>query len=169
MTQPPKRYTFEQPKLKKFVERNCRGKVLNLFAGKTPLMVNETRVDIDKRMPADYHMDALAFLKMAVSKGLKFDTAILDPPYSIRKSREKYEGQWIGAFRKIKDLIPEVLNDNGIVITLGYDSVGLSRSRGFKKVALCIVCHNGDHDDTICLVEQKIPQTKLFSKGYTLC
>lgn len=167
MTQPPKRYTFEQPKLRKFVELNCRGKTLNLFAGKTSLKVNETRVDMDKRMPADYHMKAFDFLKMAITKGFKYDAIILDPPYSVRKSREKYEGQWIGAFKKIKDLVPEVLNDNGVVITLGYDSVGMSRSRGFKKIAICIVCHNGDHDDTICLVEQKIPQQKLMP--FSIC
>jgi hypothetical protein len=136
MTQPPKRFTFEQPKLKKFVELNLRGKTLNLFAGKTALKANETRVDKNKAMPADYHMDALEFLKMAIQKGMRFDSVVLDPPYSMRKSREKYQGKWIGAFRKIKDLVPDILNDNGVVITLGYDSVGMSRSRGFKKIAL---------------------------------
>ena len=32
--QPPKKWTFEQPKLKKWVESYCKGTVLNLFAGK---------------------------------------------------------------------------------------------------------------------------------------
>ena len=31
LTQPPKRYTFEQPKLKAWTESMCKGEVLNLF------------------------------------------------------------------------------------------------------------------------------------------
>lgn len=54
LVQPPKRYTFEQPKLKEWVEQNCSGKVLNLFAGIVKLNVNEVRVDIDKNVPAEY-------------------------------------------------------------------------------------------------------------------
>jgi len=33
LSQPPKRYTFQQPKLKEWTEKWCKGKVLNLFAG----------------------------------------------------------------------------------------------------------------------------------------
>jgi len=52
LLQPPKRYTFEQPKLKQWVEKWCVGKVLNLFAGKVKLNVDEYRVDLDKTMLA---------------------------------------------------------------------------------------------------------------------
>ena len=151
LKQPPKRYTFEQPKLKKWVESWCKGKVLNLFAGKTKLDVDEIRVDIDKDMPADYHMDAYEFI---TTTNIKFDTVILDPPYNIRKAREKYQGRFIGKYKKIKDRLTKVLNPKARVITLGYDSVGMSKSRGFKKIAICLVCHSGDHNDTIGLVEQ---------------
>lgn len=44
---------------------------------------------------------------------------------------------------------------NEIKFTYGYDSVGMSKSRGFKKIAVCLMCHGGDHNDTICLVEKK--------------
>ena len=153
LTQPPKRYTFEQPKLKQWIERNCIGKVLNLFAGNTKLNVNEVRVDIDKNALADYYMDSYEFVNMAIKKQFTFDTIVLDPPYNLRKSREKYGGRFIGSFTKIKNLLPQILNENGIVITLGYDTVGMSKSRGFEKVAICLVCHNGDHNDTLCLKE----------------
>ena len=36
----------------------------------------------------------------------------------------------------------------------------MSKKRGFKKVALCIVCHNGDHDDTIGIVEDQVKCTE---------
>lgn len=165
LQQPPKKYTFEQPKLKAWVESYCMGNILNLFAGKVKLNVPEIRVDIDPEMPADYHMDAYEFVRMVGLTGnlpgstsgalLKFDTVVLDPPYNIRKAREKYEGHWIGKLTKVKNLLPHIIAPGGRVISLGYDSVGMSKSRGFKKIAICLVCHGGDHNDTICLVEEK--------------
>jgi signal peptidase I len=153
LTQPPKRYTFEQPKLKLWVEKWCRGKVLNLFAGTTKLNVVEVRVDIYKDAPADYHMDSFDFVTRW--KGEPFDTVILDPPYNIRKAREKYGERYIGKFTKLKNALPYILSPNARVITFGYDTVGMSKSRGFEKVAICLVCHGGDHNDTLCLVEER--------------
>lgn len=163
LAQPPKRYTFEMPKLKKWVESQCRGKVLNLFAGKVTLCVNEVRNDVDQKMPADYHLPADKFCKMAIEKNMKFDTIILDPPYNLRKSREKYNGRYFGSFTIIKRMVPELLNPNGRVITLGYDTTGIGKKRGFDKIAVCVVCHKGDHDDTLCLVERKNPQLDLLT------
>ncbi len=154
--QPPKRYTFEQPKLKKWIENNCEGKVLNLFAGKVKLNVDELRVDIDESMPTDYCMNAIDFVDMCIKNNTKFDSIILDPPYNIRKSREKYEGRWIGKLTKIKNKLTEILNENGVIISCGYDSVGMSKKRGFKKESICLICHGGDHNDTICLKERKL-------------
>jgi len=156
LTQPPRRYTFQQPQLKKWIEDNCKGIVLNLFAGITKLNIDEVRVDIDKTALADYYMDAFDFVNLAIEQKVKYDTIILDPPYNIRKAREKYNGKYIGSFTKIKNLLPKILNNDGIIITLGYDTVGMSKSRGFKKVGICLICHGGDHNDTICLKEVKI-------------
>lgn len=152
LAQPPKKFTFEQPKLREWCKKWCSGKVLNLFAGKTKLNVDEFRVDCNKEMLADWYGDALEFVK---TTDLKFDTIVLDPPYNLRKSREIYQGKYIGSFTKIKNELNRILNPNGKIITFGYDSVGMSKSRGFKKIAICLVCHNGDHNDTICIVEKQ--------------
>ena len=155
LMQPPKRYTFEQPQLKQWVEKWCRGKVLNLFAGKVELsmFIDEFRVDLDRNCPADYYGDAFEFVNSW--QGEKFDTIIFDPPYSLRKSREKYEGRYIGKDTKIKDVLYKVIKPKGRVITLGYSSTGMSKKRGFSKIAICLVCHSGNHDDTIGVVEDK--------------
>jgi hypothetical protein len=153
LTQPPKRYTFEQPRLKEWTERWCKGKVLNLFAGKTKLNCDEYRVDMDPEMNPDYLGDAYGFVK---DTRMKFDTVVFDPPYNLRKSREKYEGRYIGSLTKIKNVLPGIMNHDAHIISFGYDTVGMSRSRGFDKIAVCIVCHNGDHNDTLCLVERKV-------------
>ena len=162
IAQPPRRYTFEQPKLKLWVEKYCFGRTLNLFAGKVKLNILngwEIRVDVDKNMPADYYMDAYGFVKTWDKE--KFNTIILDPPYNLRKAREKYQGRYIGSFTKIKEILPNIMTDNGRVIQLGYSSVGMGLKRGFIKKAICLICHNGDHNDTIGLVEERI-QKSLF-------
>jgi hypothetical protein len=147
--QPPRRWTFEQPKLKKWVEGHCEGKVLNLFAGKVRLDVDEVRVDIWGEFNPDHQMSAKEFLEQ---NKWTFQTVILDPPYNIRKGREKYGGKYIGRLTEIKNLLVQLKPQ--VVISLGYDSVGMSRSRGYRKEALCVVCHGGDHNDTLCLVER---------------
>ena len=164
LMQPPNKYTFKQPKLKKWIESNCEGKVLNLFAGLVELDVNETRVDIDENMPADYYMDSYEFVLMAIEQKLLYNTIILDPPYNLRKSREKYGGRMIGSFTKIKNIITDIVAENGIIITLGYDTVGMGKSRGFKKEAICLVCHSGDHNDTLCLKEFVMEQQQYFRR-----
>jgi len=154
LRQPPKRYTFEQKKLKLWVESYSKGKVLNLFAGRTKLNLDEFRVDSNKEMVADYYGDALEFLK---TTKLKFDTIILDPPYSLRKSYEKYKGHYIGSsWTRIRNACLNVLNEHGRIISLGYNSQGMSKALGFRKVAICLVCHNGDHNDTIVVVEDRV-------------
>lgn len=156
LAQPPRKYTFEAPKVREWTEKWCQGIVLNLFAGKTKLDVSEVRIDIDSNMPMlSYCMDAYDYVEQSVEMKLKFDTIILDSPWNYRKAREKYGGRWIGKLTKVKNLLPQILKDNGRVISWGYDSVGMSKSRGFEKIALCLVCHNGDHNDSIGLVERK--------------
>ncbi len=162
LSQPPKKYTFEMLKLKRWTEEICVGKVLNLFCGQTKLNVDETRVDLNKEMPADYYMDAYKFVNMAKEKGWKFDTIIFDPPYNLRKSREKYFGIYTSELRKIKTILPDIIESRGIVISYGYDTAGLGKKRGFIKTEICVVNHSGDHNDTLVVVERKIQQSLIF-------
>ena len=163
LAQPPKKYTFQQPKLKIWVEKQCKGKTLNLFAGMTKLNINEVRVDNDENAIADYYMDALEFIDFAEKRKMKFNTVILDPPYTFRKSKEKYNGGYVGSFPKLRNMLLSILSEKAIIITLGYDTVGMSKSRGFKKIAICIVCHNGDSKDTLCLVEERYSCPKHYA------
>ena len=105
MKTPLYRYTFKNRRVREWVEQNCEGLVLNLFAGKYKLNVEEIRNDIRVDMPCDYHMDALEFVKQWSEgcKGPKFGTVILDPPYAYRKSMEMYEGAISSPFNQVRD------------------------------------------------------------------
>lgn len=58
-----RRRTFEAPKMKKWVEDNSYGYVLNIFAGSTRLDLNEVRNDSDSEADAEYCMDAVDFAR----------------------------------------------------------------------------------------------------------
>jgi tRNA G10 N-methylase Trm11 len=150
---PLNKYTFQSKKIKEWVEGNCEGLVLNLFAGKTKLNVNEIRVDIDETFKPTFNTDAFDFIS-TWNKPL-FDTIILDPPYSYRKAMEKYNGHYSSRFKQIKDEIPRILFPGGIVITFGYHSVSMGKTRGFEVERIAIFSHGGAIHDTISTIERK--------------
>lgn len=91
---PLHRYTFSVKPIREWVEHNCEGKTLNLFAGTTKLNIDEIRNDLDMEAMADYRMDAVEFLRTWT--GEKFDTILLDPPYCYDKDTEILtDGGWV--------------------------------------------------------------------------
>lgn len=151
---PLHRYTFTVKPMREWAELNCTGKVLNLFAGRTKLSVNETRNDTDKKALAEFNLDALDFVLQW--QGEKFDTILMDPPYSYRKSMEMYEGRKASRFQQLKNAVPGILNLNGRVITFGYHSVVMGMLRGFEVERIALFSHGGAIHDTIATVEKFI-------------
>lgn len=167
MRTPLYRYTFKNRKIRQWVERHCEGYVLNLFAGKTRLNANEIRNDLRGDLPCDYHLDALDFVlqwKDWVDDQIheKFDTIILDPPYSFRKSMEMYDGVKSSRFNQVKNNLSNIMNPNGIVITFGYHSNSMGKNRGFVQEHILLLSHGGSIHDTICVIERK--QNDEFSR-----
>jgi len=146
-----RRYTFESPKIKKWVEDNSTGKCLNLFAGKTKLNLDEVRNDLDEEALADYQMDALDFVRQCSEK---FDTIILDPPYALRKAMEMYKGNYSSKFKQIADEIPKLCKPNTRIISFGYHSTFLGKVRGYDLIKLCVFAHGGSQHCTIGIIEQ---------------
>jgi len=147
-----RRYTFESPKIKKWVEQNCIGKTLNLFAGKTKLDIDEVRNDIDSEALSNYKLDAYDFVKQY--NGERFDTILLDPPYAYRKAMEMYNGNYTSKFRLIADEIPFILKHNGIVISFGYHSTFLGKKRNSRLLKMCVFAHGGAQHCTIGIIEK---------------
>lgn len=150
---PLNKFTFKVKPIRKWVESQCRGLVLNLFAGVTRLDVDEVRNDKNEDMDAEYHKDALEFVDTWDGK---FDTVILDPPYSYRKSMEMYKGFKASPFRILKDGLPRILKRNGKIITFGYHSNVMGEDRGFEVERIALFSHGGAIHDTIASVEKRI-------------
>lgn len=145
-----RRYTFQSPRIKEWVENRSIGTVLNLFAGKIKLNVDEYRIDIDKTMIADEYIDAYDYIKNC---NINYDTVILDPPYSYRKSMEMYKGNYSSKFKLIADELDRITDR---VISFGYHSTFMGKIRNYELEELCVFGHGGAQHCTIAIIEKKI-------------
>jgi hypothetical protein len=119
--------------------------------------------DLNPNTRARWHLHAVKFLALMQQAGLWFDAALLDLPYSPRQAQECY--QKIGSlltqqdvqslWRMVKDGIDSVLKPGGLVVCCGWNSIGMGTTRGYQPIEMLSVCHGGDHNDTIVIVERK--------------
>jgi hypothetical protein len=123
--------------------------------------------DLDPEMKADYCMDALEFLKTFDDASVDF--VLYDPPYSPRQVSECYKklGKTVNMqttqssfWGNLKKEIARIMKPNGIVISFGWNSNGIGKTKGLQIIEILTVAHGGQHNDTICTVEQMQP--KLF-------
>jgi hypothetical protein len=128
--------------------------------------------DLNPDTAAKYHMDACEFLEMLVRDGLKADCVIFDPPFSPRQIKECYDsiGKKMGqmdAFRTHwkpeRDAINRLVKLNGVVISFGWNTVGMGKGRGYLPEELLVVCHGPGHNDTLVFVERNMAQQSEFS------
>jgi len=124
--------------------------------------------DLNPETKAQYHIDAVDFLAELKNKGVRVDLAIFDPPYSPRQIKECYDGigqkmEQMDAFRTHwkpeRDLINDLLIPGGIVLSFGWNSIGMGNKRGYEFIDGLLVCHGPGHNDTICIAERKLQVT----------
>lgn len=119
--------------------------------------------DLDPTTKSDFHMDALEFLEMLKKQKVKADLAIIDPPYSLRQMKECYSSfgrkikqrestNFYGDLRKAIDL---VVVPGGLVLSFGWNSIGMGKTRGYEIQEILLVCHGRAHNDTICVADLK--------------
>ena len=48
-----------------------------------------------------------------------------------------------------------MLTPNGIVISFGWNSVGMGFNRGFRQVEIVLISHGMHHNDTIAVMEER--------------
>ena len=117
---------------------------------------------------AQYHVDALEFLKMMRTQHIRADLVLFDPPYSPRQIKECYDGigkhmEQLDAFRTHwkpeRDVINDLLLPGGVVLSFGWNSIGMGNHRGYEILEGLLVCHGPGHNDTICLAERKLQMT----------
>ena len=154
------RWTFQIKPIAELLKQEITdGLWIDPFAGMcSPATV---RNDLDPTRDADYHMDALDFLRMFDAESV--DGVLFDPPYSQRQVKECYAGisgnlKWDGRMNfwsDAKDEIARVVKRGGKVLCFGWNSMGCGMKRGFEMKRILLVPHGGSRNDTICTVEVK--------------
>lgn len=139
------------------------------FTGVDPFVRNSTfrdnfiTNDLDMDIVADYHMDALDFLKSLETSSV--DIGLFDPPYSPRQVSECYkrlsktvnmQTTQSSFWGNMKKEFGRIVKTGGIVISFGWNSGGIGKTNGFEIEEVLLVAHGGWHNDTITTVERKI-------------
>ena len=105
------------------------------------------------------------FLDKLFAENVICDLVIFDPPYSPRQLSECYknigrkttqEDTQSKSWRLWKDGIARIVPVDGIVLSFGWNTVGMGVKRGYEILEILVVCHGGMHNDTICLAERRI-------------
>lgn len=162
----PNSDTFSINPIEMFVKKYLENSQISIdpFARNSQLCTYTN--DLNPNTKAQCHMDALNFLDYLKSISIKADLTIFDPPYSPRQVKEVYNqigrhfgiedqqntGRWIAE----KDKINELVKIGGIVLSFGWNSIGMGRKRGYDLIEIMMVCHGGAHNDTICIAERKL-------------
>lgn len=121
--------------------------------------------DLNPDTKAQSHLDAETFLHTLNHAEVRADLIILDPPYSPRQISELYKsiGLEVGMketqsallYKRVRNACIPLCAPNAIVLSFGWNSVGMGIKHGFEIIEIMLVCHGGGHNDTICVAERK--------------
>ena len=123
------------------------------------LLDEELNSDFVDPFPYPYQRDALEYLKSFDDESVQ--NLAFDPPYSQRQLREMYDniGQSVdmnnGYWAQCKDEIARITKPCGKVVSFGWNSSGIGKTRGFEITRILLVSHGSMPNDTICTVEKK--------------
>lgn len=154
--------TFTIPCIRTFVLAHCQGLVLNAFAGTTALERQGCQFvtnDLKAECPTNFHLDCTSenFVTELQAAGFStFDTILLDPPFSLYLAKRKYNSEWFRDYTMVKNNMNRLAHVGTKIVSLGFNSTGMGRNRGYEKQELLIVNTKGNGNDILILVEQKV-------------
>lgn len=158
----PNSRTFSIKPIRELIERHIADKAMVIDPFSNNNRLAHITNDIDPACDADYHLDALDFLKLFDPESV--DCVLYDPPYSPRQVSECYtrlgrtvnmETTQASYWSKQKAAISRIVKPGGLVITCGWNSGGIGQKYGFEIEEILLVPHGGWHNDTIVTVERK--------------
>ena len=61
-------------------------------------------------------------------------------------------------YQRVRNAILPVCSEDAIVLSFGWNTVGMGKKHGFEIIEILLCCHGGAHNDTICMAERRLPQ-----------
>ena len=162
----PNHNTFEIKPIMAFVLKYLKNSKLSIDPFARNCNLATVNNDLNPDTLARYHLTAVDFLSLMKEKEYRPDLVLFDPPYSIGQIKQCYEdfglpfgqheAQYMPSWKEERDIIKEIIHDNGVVLSFGWNSNCMGKTRGFDIVEILLVSHGGPHFDTICVAEKKI-------------
>ncbi len=162
----PNHQTFKVKPIDVFIRKHIpsfeelKGIIIDPFAHR-PSEYRAVTNDINPKSNVQYHLDALDFLKLYDDNSI--GVVLFDPPYSPRQLKECSDDMGQSShdtkssvWSNWKEEIARVVSPGGIVLSFGWNTVGIGKSRGFEIEDILLVSHGGMHNDTICMKERKL-------------
>lgn len=170
----PSADTFSIPPIGEFVKKYLRESKVSVDPNARNKRWATYTNDLNPDTAAEYHKDAIVFLRYLKMCGVKVDLVIFDPPYSRHQVKEVYQG--IGRhyglhdaqyhsinWKTEREIINLILDIGGIVLSFGWHTNGMQQSGCYEIIEQMNVAHGGAHNDTICMAERKIAhQTRML-------
>ena len=152
------KWTFEDAPVHDWCVSHCKGKVLNVCAGKTKLQYEGevVRNDINTEIPADTHVDVHQLPEIHGKDS--FDTIVFDPPWSGFQSDDKYQGGDVNWTREMKEGFDVMLRERGRVIQFGYSASCMPKDLGYRRDNIAVFAPYGRRKVFIGVVNEKRPQ-----------
>lgn len=162
----PSAETFSMRPVRSFVQKYLATSKVSVdpFARNNPWATYTN--DINPETSALYHMDAQAFCVKLATLEIYADLGIFDPPYSPRQISECYRAAGISVtandtqnarlYKRTRDALDCLIKPGGIVLSFGWNTNGMGKSRGYEIIEIALVAHGGAHNDTICMAERKL-------------
>ena len=157
----PSSRTFTIKPIRELIDRYAHGFIVDPFSNGS--RIASVTNDLTPECDADYHMDALDFLRQFPDASVDF--VLYDPPYSTRQLSECYhnvgtavspEMTTAAYWARQKEEIGRIVKPGGGVLTCCWNSGGAGKKYGFEIMEILLVAHGGWHNDTICTVEKKV-------------
>lgn len=159
----PNHNTFHIKPIRELIARHITAGIwLDPFSRNSPFAKQCTTNDLNPEVEADYHLEALDFLRKFEDASV--DGVLFDPPYSPRQISECYKQ--VGKAVHMKDTqasfygdrkkeVARILKPGGKALCFCWNSGGIGKTAGMELVEILLVPHGGAHNDTICTVEIK--------------
>ena len=150
--------------------RKSDGLWIDPFSGGTDYA--DVTNDLNPEIESDYTLKALDFIEQ-YDDGEIGGGVLFDPPYSPRQIKEVYDSVGIETsmettqatfWSDVKEQIERVCASGATVVTCGWNSGGVGKTRGFETRRILLVAHGGWHNDTIVTVEDRV-RTELSEYG----
>lgn len=158
----PNKNTFSIKAVASLIEKHNHADFLSIDPFANTSRLAKVTNDIDWIMGTDFALDALSFLKTFDDESV--DLVLFDPPYSPRQVSECYKSLGLTVSSQdtqskfwgdLKKEIARITRLNGKVISFGWNTNGIGKTKGFQIIEILTVAHGGNHNDTICTVEVK--------------